>query len=44
MNKVITEGLVLAPTPFADGLDVYSKGDGTAGSPSYNGARGLSSG
>ncbi|QFU07537.1 Pectate lyase superfamily protein [Rhodobacteraceae bacterium THAF1] len=37
MNKVITEGLVLAPTPFADGLDVYSKDDGTAGSATYAG-------
>ena len=37
MNKVITEGLVLAPTPFADGLDVYSKGDGTADSATYAG-------
>ena len=35
MNKVITEGLVLTPTPFADGLDVWSSGDGTAGSDTY---------
>ncbi|CAM4170377.1 glycosyl hydrolase family 28-related protein [Palleronia rufa] len=35
MNKVITEGLVLMPTPFASGLNLWSKGDGTAGSPTY---------
>lgn len=38
MNVAITEGLVLMPTPFAEGLDVWSSGDGTAGSDSYDGA------
>lgn len=38
MNKEITEGLVLRPTPYADGLDVYSSGDGTPGSDTYDGA------
>ena len=36
MNKAITEGLVLAPTPYANGLDVYSSGDGTVGSDTYD--------
>ena len=35
MNKVITEGLVLMPTGFADGLDVWSREDGTRGSETY---------
>jgi len=35
MNKAITEGLLLMPAPFADGLDVYSTGDGTPGSDTY---------
>ena len=35
MNKAITEGLLLTPAPFADGLDVYSSGDGTPGSDTY---------
>ena len=38
MNKAITDGLVLMPTPFAAGLTVWSSGDGTPGSPSYQGA------
>lgn len=38
MNKAVTDGLVLMPTPFAAGLDVWSSGDGTAGSPTYQGA------
>lgn len=38
MNKAITEGLVLMPTPFADGLGVWSSGDGTPGSDSYDDA------
>lgn len=38
MNKAITEGLVLMPTPFADGLDVWSSGDGTPGSDTYDDA------
>ena len=35
MNKVITDGLVLMPTPFANGLNVWSSGDGTPGSDTY---------
>ncbi|GLQ27843.1 glycosyl hydrolase family 28-related protein [Sulfitobacter pacificus] len=38
MNKAITDGLVLTPTPFAAGLDVWSSGDGTAGSDTYENA------
>ena len=37
MNKAITEGLVLNPAPFANGLDVWSRGDGTPGSATYDG-------
>ena len=35
MNKAITDGLLLMPAPFANGLDVYSSGDGTPGSDTY---------
>ncbi|MFY0309921.1 right-handed parallel beta-helix repeat-containing protein [Leisingera sp. D0M16] len=38
MNKVITEGLALMPPAFADGLNVWSSGDGTPGSDTYDGA------
>ncbi|MCC6306096.1 MAG: right-handed parallel beta-helix repeat-containing protein [Rhodobacteraceae bacterium] len=38
MNKAVTDGLVLMPPPFAEGLAAWSSGDGTAGSPSYDGA------
>jgi hypothetical protein len=38
MNKAITDGLVLMPTPFAAGLDQWSSGDGTPGSATYQGA------
>ncbi|MFB1025878.1 MAG: right-handed parallel beta-helix repeat-containing protein, partial [Octadecabacter sp.] len=38
MNKVITDGLVLTPPPFGDGLDVWSSGDGTPGSDTYDGS------
>jgi len=38
MNKVITNGLVLTPPPFADGLDVGPSGDGTPGSDTYDGS------
>lgn len=38
MNKAITDGLVLTPPPFADGLVVWSSGDGTPGSDTYDGA------
>ena len=37
MNKVITDGLALMPPAFASGLSVWSRTDGTAGSPSYAG-------
>jgi hypothetical protein len=37
MNKAITEGLVLTPPPFANGLEVWSRGDGTPGSATYDG-------
>ena len=35
MNKAITEGLQLTPPPFSQGLDVWSSGDGTPGSDTY---------
>ncbi|SDZ43092.1 Pectate lyase superfamily protein [Jannaschia faecimaris] len=35
MNKVITEGLQLAPPPFKNGLDVWSSQDGVPGSDTY---------
>jgi len=38
MNKAITDGLVLTPPPFANGLDVWSSEDGTSGSATYDGA------
>lgn len=38
MNKVITDGLQLMPTAFVEGLDVWSSGDGTPGSDTYDGA------
>ncbi len=38
MNKAITEGLVFQPPAFANGLDVWSSGDGTAGSATYDNA------
>ncbi len=38
MNKAITDGVVLMPTPFAQGLDVWSSGDGTPGSDTYEGS------
>ena len=37
MNKAITDGLVLMPPAFADGLDVWSSEDGTPGSALYDG-------
>ena len=40
MNKVITDGIVLMPPGFADGLDVWSSEDGTPGSDTYAGAGG----
>jgi len=38
MNKAVTEGLVLMPPPFSQGLAAWSSGNGTPGAPSYNGA------
>jgi hypothetical protein len=38
MNKAITEGLLLMPPAFEQGLAVWSREDGTAGSVSYHGA------
>ncbi len=38
MNKAITDGLVFMPPAFANGLDVWSSGDGTPGSDTYLGA------
>ena len=35
MNKAITDGLVFMPPEFAGRLDVWSSGDGTPGSPTY---------
>jgi hypothetical protein len=37
MNKAITDGLTLMPPPFMAGLGVWSSGDGTPGSPTYDG-------
>lgn len=37
MNKAITDGLVFNPPAFANGLDVWSSQDGTAGSDTYEG-------
>ncbi len=37
MNKAITDGLVLMPPPFAAGLTLWSREDGTPGSGSYQG-------
>ncbi|MEL6702158.1 MAG: glycosyl hydrolase family 28-related protein, partial [Pseudomonadota bacterium] len=36
MNKAITDGVVFQPPSFADGLDVWSSGDGTPGSDTYD--------
>lgn len=38
MNKAVTDGITFMPTGFAAGLDVWSSGDGTAGSDSYDGS------
>lgn len=35
MNKAITDGVLFMPPPFANGLNVYSSGDGTPGSDTY---------
>ncbi|MEO1537163.1 MAG: right-handed parallel beta-helix repeat-containing protein [Pseudomonadota bacterium] len=36
MNKAITDGLVLMPPAFADGLEVWSSEDGTPGGVTYD--------
>ncbi|MBD3665906.1 glycosyl hydrolase family 28-related protein [Sulfitobacter aestuariivivens] len=42
MNKAVTDGVLLMPPPFADGLDVWSSGLGTPGSDTYeNSANGV---
>ncbi|KIC47526.1 hypothetical protein RA28_02195 [Ruegeria sp. ANG-S4] len=38
MNKAITDGILFMPPAFADGLGVWSSGDGTPGSPTYDGS------
>ena len=38
MNKAITDGLIFMPPAFEMGLDVWSSGDGTPGSPTYAGS------
>lgn len=38
MNKAITDGLQLMPPAFAEGLNVWSSGNGTPGSDTYDGA------
>lgn len=38
MNKAITDGLVLMPPAFENGLAVWSSGDGTPGSDTYDGS------
>ena len=35
MNQVITDGLMLMPPPFTDGLSVWSRQDGRPGSDTY---------
>ncbi len=36
MNKAITDGTQFMPPAFSFGLDVWSSGDGTTGSPTYD--------
>ncbi len=38
MNKAITDGVQLMPPAFGNGLDVWSSGNGTPGSDTYEGA------
>ncbi|WP_417588320.1 glycosyl hydrolase family 28-related protein [Pararhodobacter oceanensis] len=38
MNKAVTDGLIVMPPEFAEGLDHWSSGDGTPGSATYDGA------
>jgi hypothetical protein len=35
MNQVITDGLALMPPAFSDGLEVWSRGDGTPGTDTW---------
>ncbi|SFR12981.1 glycosyl hydrolase family 28-related protein [Poseidonocella sedimentorum] len=37
MNIAITDGALLMPPAFSEGLDVWARGDGTPGSDSYEG-------
>jgi hypothetical protein len=38
MNKAVTDGVDLMPPPFAQGLNMWSSGDGTPGSDTYQGS------
>ena len=38
MNKAVTDGIIFMPPAFEGGLDVWSSGDGTPGSDTYDGA------
>ncbi len=38
MNMAVTDGIVLMPSRFEDGLADWSSTDGTPGSPTYNGS------
>lgn len=38
MNKAITDGVLLMPPAFANGLNVWSSGDGTPGTDTYQNA------
>lgn len=38
MNKAITDGVLLMPPAFGTGLDMWSSGNGTPGSDTYEGA------
>ncbi|MEO0359277.1 MAG: glycosyl hydrolase family 28-related protein, partial [Pseudomonadota bacterium] len=38
MNKAITDGIVFTPSPFANGLSVWSSQDGRPGEDTYNDA------
>jgi len=38
MNKAVTDGVIFMPPAFEGGLDVWSSGDGTPGSDTYQGA------
>ena len=38
MNKAVTDGITFMPPEFSGGLNVWSRGDGTPGSDTYDGA------